>query len=180
MRSSILRSTTITSVSGYLGHIESMWRTIRESNSDDVLLFRGQNVDEPLLPKLARLHKLHRKYDIPQRHKLHTNELWMLSEFKRRAHPFIDSLPKTIWDWLSVTQHHGMATRLLDWTANPMVALYFAVINTTRDSNPVIWITRVPHSHIVVPSPDIDPFDLKLTTFFRPNLTSQRIIAQDG
>ena len=103
MRNSTTSSTTITSVSDYMGHIESLWRTIRESNSEDVLLFRGQNVDEPLLPKLARLHKIHRDGAIPQRHELHTNELRMLTEFKRRANPFLESPPETIWDWLPVT-----------------------------------------------------------------------------
>jgi hypothetical protein len=51
----------------------------------------------------------------------------MLDEFKRKARPFIDFLPQNDFEWLFIMQHHGVPTRLLDWTSNALVALYFAV-----------------------------------------------------
>lgn len=51
----------------------------------------------------------------------------MLAEFKRQAQPFIDRPLTNEFEWMFLAQHHGLPTRLLDWSTNALVALYFAV-----------------------------------------------------
>jgi hypothetical protein len=134
------------------------------------ILYRGQPIDKTLLPKIAR-------YEV---HDVDAIEREMLGEFQRRSLHLMSRQPSTLWDWMALAQHHGMATRLLDWSENPLIALWFSLmqageINTEYS---VVWGFHVPPGDIIKADEKEDPFEGCATKVFKPNHLIKRISAQ--
>jgi FRG domain len=145
----------------------------RYGDTDDVI-FRGQRCDWPLLPKLARMSLR------PGRTILEA-EKKMLEAFSREAPPLLEYVPETSWDWLALAQHHELATRLLDWTGNPLAALWFAVRKPAqRNESGVAWMFEPQARDFVVGPPFEDPYSVDRTRVFRPRHIARRIVAQSG
>ena len=53
----------------------------------------------------------------------------LMDKFRQLAPVFLDRKPIYEWDWLFLMQHNNMPTRLLDWTENPLIALYLALVD---------------------------------------------------
>jgi hypothetical protein len=75
----------------------------------------------------------------------------LLRNFKKYAlHNVVEQ--DSFWYWLSVAQHHGLPTRLLDWTFSPYVALHFVTASVSRyDQDGVIWCLNYKKVHQELP-----------------------------
>jgi len=64
----------------------------------------------------------------------------MFSEFELKARPLLRQPPQSDWEWYFLMQHHGMRTRLLDWTAGSLLGLYFALRENPGKADAAVWV----------------------------------------
>jgi FRG domain len=147
----------------------------------DLALFRGQRKPWPLLPKIARRINPRVK-DTP----VLDLERRMFKEFRWRALPHTQGMGDDDWGWLALAQHYGLATRLLDWTTNPLAALWFAVREAPphrrsdeSDKPGIVWML-FPDEEDYMDGFEVSPFEVRATQVFRPTRITPRIIVQSG
>jgi hypothetical protein len=162
-----MQTQTITSVSDFLN--KAVPRYFAEARGRWV--FRGHsNISHTLIPSVGRgIHtsKSRDKY-----------ETSLFDIFCREARSHIDTVPSDNWEWLSIAQHHGLPTRLLDWSHNALVALYFAVERNEETDGALFALHSINKANYQVKSGS--PFTIQRPVKLYPNFVSHRIRAQEG
>jgi len=160
---------------GEIASISALAQKVAELTTGHMALFRGQNTDKPLKPKIAR------NSTLPARDLLSV-ERKMLDRFKKESVPLLYAAqPTSDWEWLSIAQHQGMSTRLLDWSANALAALWFAVSTDppVREVHGVVWVLIVDADDLASPAEN-EIWELKRTYVFQPPHIDRRIAAQSA
>ncbi|KAA3614040.1 MAG: FRG domain-containing protein [Calditrichaeota bacterium] len=150
------------------------------------VIFRGQPCSKfQLLPTLARMRR-----DLNFSVGLRKLELKLFSEFHRLCHMHIDGIPspqQNQLEELTIARHYGLPTRLLDWSSNPLAALWFACSSENGDvsnqSDPVVWLHHLKkdfEEDVVKETTWKKPFDVDKTIIFKPKHITPRIAAQAG
>jgi hypothetical protein len=127
--------------------------------------FRGQSVsDWKLIPKAGR----------PQFSKVQDVE--MFRHWKRRGVNYLKTQGLTDLEYLVAAQHTGLATRLLDWSHNPLIAAFFAATDNINEHG-AIWVAK-PNSNLS--DHNIQPFGLskQRVVFYQPSAPVSRAINQ--
>ncbi|WP_256012552.1 FRG domain-containing protein [Desertivirga xinjiangensis] len=165
----------IVSVAEYLKVIKEYKEQTNHKGNQEGFVFRGQAGDHPLIPKIGRLK--------PKGDLLSTEHL-LLQEFKRTNPLLIEARrPYDDWDYLTLGQHFGLPTRLLDWSNNALTALWFAT-DTSKQRNDsdyaVVWVLIADKDDYELNIGGYHPFEIKETKIFQPRIIKQRINNQSG
>jgi hypothetical protein len=130
-------------------------------------LFRGQKESRNLLPHMAR-----GAPDIDST----DSERVILKQLRLQGASLLGPQPTDL-DLLIQAQHFGLRTRLLDWTSNPLVALWFACNSPGRED---AFVYALEADELLSEDVPEDPFKPGRTRVVQPPMNNARIVAQHG
>lgn len=168
---SYMVSIKIKSFSKYIEYIEN--------NYGRQHIFRGQNsLAYKLIPKIGRDAYYTQCSSLDE---LQDLEEKTMRNFISMSVPYTDLRRMSSWDQWTIGQHHGLPTRFLDWTENPLIAAYFATENA-NDQDVAVYVTdREQFNSNTVDEEDVFSFSAKDEVLLHvPSYINARIISQKG
>jgi hypothetical protein len=150
--------------------VEDLLRIV-QSYTNATVIYRGVTSSKyELIPKVGRRRRGGKRLELK-------DERYIFRLFRQRAIVHLGRTPTDDWEWLAIAQHHGLPTRLLDWTRNPLVAAYFSVIDATADDSAIYAYRSKTYLSI---EKHLDPFKVDHVARVVPNHATVRIAVQSG
>jgi type I restriction enzyme M protein len=142
-------------------------------------LFRGvSHLGYELLPSVGRYLPLYEKNGRSLKQLL-DHERFALEIFEKEAVLHLGRPVHDSWELIVLAQHHGLPTRLMDWSHNPLVALFFAVCSDT-DDDAAVYALEAGVVLDIMDTKEVNMHPLELATVRQliPPHSAPRIVAQ--
>lgn len=144
----------------YVEHVNLLF------NSEDFWIFRGHSNQEWELSTSIQ------RSDVRPENRLAFEEQ-LIDQLKRRIDLYLSNelCPTNIIEWLSLLQHYGASTRLLDWTKSPFIASFFAFTECLHH-DPCVWALNASKLVQIIANKYPDIF----LNVFEQNIKKQRLL----